>query len=83
MSPFVGVRPSLLDLQTDWELDDDADTEGEYFHARAERRVTQIEAARVLSPCIRQAQRLYAAVCEDGADGLVSRKRGRPHQLAG
>jgi hypothetical protein len=43
-----------------------------------ERRLTQIEAARVLGLCVRQVQRLCAAVSEDGADGLVSRKRGRP-----
>ena len=43
-----------------------------------ERRLTQVEAARVLGLCVRQVQRLCAAVSEDGADGLVSRKRGRP-----
>ena len=34
-----------------------------------ERRLTQIEAARVLGLCVRQVQRLCAAVSEDGADG--------------
>jgi len=43
-----------------------------------ERRLTQAEAARMLGLGVRQVQRLCAAVREDGADGLVSRKRGRP-----
>src|SRR5262249_10149453 len=43
-----------------------------------ERRLTQVEAARILDLGVRQVQRLCAAVARDGADGLVSRKRGRP-----
>ena len=43
-----------------------------------ERRLTQVEAARMLGLGERQVQRLCAAVRRDGADGLVSRKRGRP-----
>jgi transposase len=43
-----------------------------------ERRLTQAEAARMLGLGVRQVQRLCAAVRQDGADGLVSRKRGRP-----
>jgi hypothetical protein len=43
-----------------------------------ERRLTQVEAARILDLGVRQVQRLCAAVGRDGADGLVSRKRGRP-----
>jgi Helix-turn-helix domain len=43
-----------------------------------ERRLTQIEAARMLNLGVRQVQRLCAAVAQQGADGLVSRKRGRP-----
>jgi len=43
-----------------------------------ERRLTQDEAARMLSVGVRQVQRMCAAVRRDGADGLVSRKRGRP-----
>jgi hypothetical protein len=42
-----------------------------------ERRLTQREAARILGLGERQVQRLCAAVRRDGADGLVSRKRGR------
>jgi transposase len=42
-----------------------------------ERRLTQREAARMLGLGVRQVQRLCAAVRRDGADGLVSRKRGR------
>jgi hypothetical protein len=43
-----------------------------------ERRLTQVEAARILGLGVRQVQRLCAAVASDGADGLISRKRGRP-----
>jgi hypothetical protein len=43
-----------------------------------ERRLTQVEAARMLNLGVRQVQRLCAAVAQQGADGLVSRKRGRP-----
>jgi hypothetical protein len=43
-----------------------------------ERRLTQVEAARILDLGVRQVQRLCAAVAKQGADGLVSRKRGRP-----
>lgn len=43
-----------------------------------ERRLTQLEAARILDLSVRQVQRLCAAVVQQGADGLVSRKRGRP-----
>jgi hypothetical protein len=43
-----------------------------------ERRLTQLEAARILDLGVRQVQRLCAAVGQDGADGLISRKRGRP-----
>ena len=43
-----------------------------------EQRLTQVEAARMLGLGVRQVQRLCAAVRRDGADGLVSRKRGRP-----
>jgi hypothetical protein len=43
-----------------------------------ERRLTQVEAARILDLGVRQVQRLCAAVARDGADGLISRKRGRP-----
>jgi transposase len=43
-----------------------------------ERRLTQDEAARMLGLGVRQVQRMCAAVRRDGADGLVSRKRGRP-----
>jgi hypothetical protein len=43
-----------------------------------ERRLTQVEAARILDLGVRQDQRLCAAVVRDGADGLISRKRGRP-----
>jgi len=42
------------------------------------RRLTQLEAARTLSLGVRQVQRLCAVVRRDGADGLTSRKRGRP-----
>jgi hypothetical protein len=43
-----------------------------------EQRLTQVEAARILNLGVRQVQRLCAAVAQDGADGLISRKRGRP-----
>jgi transposase len=43
-----------------------------------ERRLRQDEAARMLGIGVRQVQRLCAAVRREGADGLVSRKRGRP-----
>jgi hypothetical protein len=43
-----------------------------------ERRLTQTEAARILDLSVRQVQRLCATVAQQGADGLVSRKRGRP-----
>jgi len=43
-----------------------------------ERKLTQTEAARMLGIGVRQVQRLCGAVRRDGADGLVSRRRGRP-----
>jgi hypothetical protein len=43
-----------------------------------ERRLPQVEVARILDLGVRQVQRLCAAVAQDGADGLISRKRGRP-----
>ena len=43
-----------------------------------ERRLTQVEAARMLNLGVRQVQRPCAAVAQLGAGGLVSRKRGRP-----
>jgi len=43
-----------------------------------ERRLTQVEAARMLNLGVRQVQRLCVAVAQQGADDLVSRKRGRP-----
>jgi hypothetical protein len=43
-----------------------------------ERRLTQVEAARMLGLGEHLVQRLCAAVRRDGAEGLVSRKRGRP-----
>jgi hypothetical protein len=43
-----------------------------------ERRLTQVEAARILELGVRQVQRLCAAVATQGADGLISRKRARP-----
>jgi hypothetical protein len=43
-----------------------------------ERRLTQVEAARILDLGVRQVQRLCVAVAQQGADGLISRKRGRP-----
>jgi hypothetical protein len=42
-----------------------------------ERRLTQVEAARMLNLGVRQVQRLCVAVAQQGADGLVSRKRGQ------
>jgi hypothetical protein len=50
---------------------------GEITRVR-ERRLTQVGAARMLNLGVRQVQRLCAAVAQQGADGLVSRKRGRP-----
>jgi len=43
-----------------------------------ERRLTQVEAARMQNLGVRQVQRLCVAVAQQGADGLVCRKRGRP-----
>jgi len=43
-----------------------------------ERRLTQVEAARILDLSVRQVQRLCAPVVQQGADGLISTKRGRP-----
>jgi hypothetical protein len=43
-----------------------------------ERRLTQIEAARILDLGIRQVQRLCATAAQDGADGLISRKPADP-----
>ena len=43
-----------------------------------ERRPTQFEAARMLGVGVRQVQPKCAAVRREGADGLGSRKRGRP-----
>src|SRR5881296_1798924 len=44
----------------------------------AERRLTRRHAATLLGLSERQARRLYRAFRRDGADGLVSRQRGRP-----
>lgn len=48
-----------------------------------ERRLTQIEAARLLGLSVRQIKRLYRAYKTAGAAGLVSRRRGKPsnHRL--
>jgi hypothetical protein len=43
-----------------------------------ERRLTQVEGARILDLGGRQVQRLCAAVAQDGADGLISRKPADP-----
>lgn len=47
------------------------------------KRMTQAEAGRVLGISVRQVKRLYRAYREQGAKGLVSRKRGKAsnHQL--
>jgi hypothetical protein len=49
-----------------------------------DKRLTQIEAARLLELSVRQVKRLYRAYKADGAVGLVSRRRGKPsnHRLA-
>src|SRR5881296_2534140 len=44
----------------------------------AERRVTRRRAAELLQIGERQVRRLYRAFVQDGAAGLVSRRRGRP-----
>src|SRR3989449_4744874 len=44
----------------------------------AERRLTRRRAAGLLQIGERQVRRLYRAFVQDGADGLVSRQRGRP-----
>src|SRR5438874_1603384 len=44
----------------------------------AQRRLTRRHAATLLGLSERQARRLYRAFRRDGADGLVSRQRGRP-----
>src|ERR1700682_2203001 len=41
-----------------------------------ERRLTQVEAARILDLGVRQVPRLCAAMANNGADGLIARKRG-------
>ncbi|MDT8896997.1 ISNCY family transposase [Thermanaerothrix sp. 4228-RoL] len=48
-----------------------------------EKRLTQIEAARLLDLSVRQIKRLYRAYKTQGAAGLVSRRRGKPsnHRL--
>ena len=48
-----------------------------------DKRMSQVEAARQLRLRERQVQRLWRAYREDGAGGLVSKRRGRPsnHQL--
>jgi hypothetical protein len=44
----------------------------------AERRTTQRVVAAQLGLTLRQVERLYAAYKAEGAEGLVSRKRGAP-----
>ena len=44
----------------------------------AERRLTRRRAAALLRLSERQVRRLYRAFVQDGAAGLVSRRRGRP-----
>jgi len=48
-----------------------------------DKRLTQKEAARMLNLSIRQVKRLYQAYRTKGAQGLVSRRRGKPsnHRL--
>lgn len=43
-----------------------------------EKRLTQDEAARILGITLRQVERIYRRFREQGPEGLVSRKRGRP-----
>jgi transposase len=47
-----------------------------------ERRLTQREASKMLGVGLRQMERLCRAYRESGAEGLVSRKRGRPSNRA-
>lgn len=48
-----------------------------------EKRLTQKEAARILGLSVRQVKRLYRAYRQQGAGGLVSKRRGKPsnHRL--
>ena len=66
-----------MDTRTITMSHDELDRFGVISRVR-ERRLTQAEAARMLGLGVRQVQRMCAAVARDGADGLVSRKRGRP-----
>ncbi len=43
-----------------------------------EKRLTQKEAARMLGLSVRQVKRLYSAYRQQGAVGLVSKRRGKP-----
>lgn len=47
------------------------------------KRMTQVQASEMLKISVRQVKRLYRAYREEGAQGLVSRKRGKPsnHRL--
>jgi transposase len=48
-----------------------------------EKRLTQKEAAKMLGISLRQVKRLWKAYCKQGAQGLVSKRRGKPsnHRL--
>lgn len=50
----------------------------EAMHRIKDKRLTQKEAARILSLSVRQIKRLYRAYKAQGARGLVSRRRGKP-----
>ena len=45
-----------------------------------EKSLSQREAAKMMGVCVRQVKRLYKAYREQGAAGLVSRRRGQSRQ---
>jgi len=73
MSPLKGHEMDELLPMSKREL-----TRLEVMQRIKDKRLTQKEAARILSLSVRQIKRLYRAYKAQGARGLVSRRRGKP-----
>src|SRR5512139_1237568 len=78
MSPLKGHEMDELLTMSNREI-----TRLEAMQRIKNKRLTQKEAARMLSLSVRQIKRLYRAYKAQGARGLVSRRRGKPsnHRL--
>jgi len=73
MSPLKGHEMDKLLTMSNREI-----TRLEAMQQIKDKRLTQKEAARMLSLSVRQIKRLYRAYKAQGARGLVSQRRGKP-----